>query len=350
MASVPKNDAATIGVDLGGSHITALSAAEDGTVLYRSSSDVNDRSFKAVLKLMISVIRDVASKTKSVRALGIGSPGNIDLQRGIVRYSPNFGWTDIPLGEELRRAFDVPIFIGNDARCATLGEHTYGSGIGRRNFALLTLGTGIGGGVVADGVLLMGNSAAAGEFGHHQIRSTDGFICGCGKMGCFEAQASGMGLLRHACALASSFPRSTLLGEKPYEAGSKVIRKAAEAGDMHALSAWHRFIDDLACGLANVIAFVNPELIALGGGLSSAGDFLLNALRPKVDALTTMSPKGIIEIVRAVLENDAGAIGAAVMARRGGLVTASLERRADGGVVGVRGSGFGFSPKGEPRD
>jgi glucokinase len=322
MGSVLKSDAATIGVDLGGSHISAMLVDEDGTVLYRSSSDVDDRSFKAVLKLMIAMIRDVASKTKSVRALGIGSPGNIDLQRGIVRYSPNFEWTDIPLGEELRRAFDVPIFIGNDARCATLGEYTYGSGRGRKNFTLLTLGTGIGGGVVADGVLLMGNSAAAGEFGHHQIRSTDGFICGCGKIGCFEAQASGTGLLRHTRAVAYSFPRSMLLGEKPYEIGSKVIRKAAEAGDLHALSAWHCFINDLACGVANVIAFVNPELIALGGGLSSAGDFLLNALRPKVDELTTMSPRGTTEIVTAVLENDAGAIGASVMARRGGLVTA----------------------------
>jgi glucokinase len=321
MASTAMSDAATIGVDLGGSHVTAMLVEADGTVLHQDSCDVTDRSFAAVLKLLIGLIRGVAGNAKSLPAVGMGSPGNVDPKDGVVRYSPNFGWIDMPLGEELRRAFETPIFIGNDARCATLGEHTYGSGKGKKNFALLTLGTGLGGGVVAEGKLLLGNTLAAGEFGHHQIRSTDGFICGCGKSGCFEAQASGTGLLRHARAVAASFPRSILFADKGHEVGSKAIRKAAEAGDPHALAAWRAFIDDLACGLANVIAFVNPELIALGGGVSSAGDFLLQAVRPKVDALTTMAPKGSTKIVTAALGNDAGAIGAAVMARRGSLRT-----------------------------
>jgi glucokinase len=293
---------------------------EDGTVPHRSSYDITDLSFAPVLKIMSAAIRDVAAKAASVSAVGVGSPGNIDLRSGLVRYSPNFHWRDVPLGEELRGMFDMPIFIGNDARCATLGEHTYGSGRGVKNFVLLTLGTGLGGGIVADGKLLIGAGAASGEFGHHQIRATDGFICGCGKIGCFEAHASGTGLLRHARACASSFPRSALLGDKPYDAGSKAIRKAAEAGDPHALAAWNRFTDDVARGIANIIAFMNPDVIALGGGVSSAGDFMLNAVRPKVDELTTMAPKGTTKIVIASLGNDAGAIGAAVMARRGGLL------------------------------
>jgi len=321
MASASKSGVSTIGVDLGGSHVTAILADEDGTTSHRSSYDITDLSFGAVVKLMSSAIHDVSAKAASVSAVGIGSPGNIDLRNGMVRYSPNFHWVNVPLGDELRSVFDMPIFIGNDARCATLGEHTYGSGRGVKNFVLLTLGTGVGGGIVAEGTLLLGNSAAAGEFGHHQIRATDGFICGCGKIGCFEAHASGTGLLRHALACAPSFPRSTLLGDKPYEVGSKTIRKAAEAGDSHALAAWTRFIDDLALGLANIIAFMNPDVIALGGGVSSAGDFMLNAVRPKVDELTTMAPKGAAKIVIASLGNDAGAIGAAVMARRGGMAT-----------------------------
>ncbi len=186
---------------------------------------------------------------------------------------------------------------------------------------MLTLGTGIGGGIVAESTLLLGNADGAGEFGHHQIRATDGFVCGCGKIGCFEAQASGTGLLRHALAVAPSFPASTLLAPtaKREKVGSKAIRKAAEAGDGHALAAWNRYIDDLSIGLANVIAFVNPSVIALGGGVSSAGAFMTDALMPKVDALTTMVPRGETKIVTAVLGNDAGAIGASVMARRGGL-------------------------------
>ena len=236
-------------------------------------------------------------------------------------YSPNFGWEDAPLGDSLRKKFGVPVFVGNDARCATLGEYTFGTGVGTKDFVLLTLGTGIGGGIVARGELVLGYKWGAGEIGHHQIRPDGGFICGCWKIGCFEAQASGTGLIRHAFALAPSFPRSGLLDVPRDKLSSKKIRKAAQAGDGHAVGAWNNFIDDLAIGLANIIAFVNPQTIALGGGVSSAGDYMIDALRPKVDELTTMVPKGTTRIVVASLGNDAGQVGAATMALRGGLTT-----------------------------
>ena len=258
-------------------------------------------------------------KTK-IDAIGVGSPGNIDPSTGTVNYSPNFGWHDVPLGPDLREKFDMPVFVGNDARCATLGEYTFGTGRGTKDFVLLTLGTGIGGGIVSNGTLAIGMLAGAGEIGHHQIRATDGFYCNCGKRGCFEAQASGTGLIRHALAIAPSFPRSDLVRGKPEKLGSKSIRKAAEAGDVHGLTAWRNYIDDLSRGIANVIAFVNPETIALGGGVAAAGDFMLEALQPRVDELTTMVPRGRTHIVVAALGNDAGAIGAATMARSGGLV------------------------------
>ncbi len=258
-------------------------------------------------------------KEKDISAIGVGAPGNVDLGTGTIHYSPNFGWNDVPLGRRLSERLGRNVLVANDARCATLGEHAFGSGRGTANFVLLTIGTGIGGGIVAEGNLLIGNRAGAGEIGHQQIRATDGFICNCGKTGCFEAQASGTGLLRHALALAHSFPRSELVARKAQKLGSKSIRRAAEAGQPHALAAWNRYIDDLARGVANVIAFVNPELIALGGGVASAGEFMLTALRPKVEELTTMVPRGTTKIVTATLGNDAGAIGAAAMARRGGL-------------------------------
>lgn len=319
MVSGSKENAPAIGVDLGGSHVSAMLVEPDGRIAHRCEYDVSDVSFGPVFKLLSLAIHDVLQKSKSIAGIGIGSPGNIDPLTGSVRYSPNFGWRNVPLGDELRKTFDVPVFVGNDARCATLGEHAYGSGQGVENFVLMTLGTGLGGGIIGGGVLLLGRGMAAGEFGHHQIRSADGFICSCGKIGCFEAHASGTGLLRHARAVAPSFPRSTLLGNSPYDVGSKAIRKAAEAGDLHALAAWERYIDDLARGIANVIAFVDPEIIALGGGVSAAGEFMLAGLRPKVEAYTTMAPKGLTKLVTATLGNDAGAIGAAVMARRGGL-------------------------------
>ncbi len=315
-----------IGVDLGGSHVTAGVVAEDGKILEQHEIDVADRGFDVIVGEIESVVKAALKgvKQSDIVGVGVGSPGNIDPQSGSVLYSPNFLWHNVPLGDQLRRRFDVPVFIANDARCATLGEYDFGIGRGTKNFALLTIGTGIGGGIVSGGELLIGNRAGAGEIGHHQIRSTDGFVCGCGKVGCFEAQASGTGLIRHAFAVAPSFPRSTLLDRGRDKLGSKAIRRAAEAGDQHALVAWQRYTEDLAVGIANVIAFVNPEIVALGGGVSSAGDFLLNAVRERVDQLTTMVPKGTTRLEIAQLGNDAGQVGAAAVAFRGGLSTAAL--------------------------
>ncbi|HEY9084998.1 MAG TPA: ROK family protein [Candidatus Tyrphobacter sp.] len=310
-----------IGVDLGGSHVTAGIVTEDGAIKERHERDLEDLTFPAVIEALVAVVGLALASAGKVEAIGVGSPGNIDPGNGIVRWSPNLGWENAPLGPTLAKRFAVPVFVANDSRCATLGEYTFGTGIGTKNFALITLGTGIGGGIVAGGELLLGDQFGAGEIGHHQIRPTDGFVCACGKIGCFEAQASGTGLIRHAIAVAPSFPRSALLDVPPDKRSSKKIRKAAQAGDGHALFAWRNFAGDLALGLANIIAFVNPQRIALGGGVSSAGGFMLDAVRARVDELTTTVPRGKTEVVIAKLGNDAGQVGAATMAFRGGLTT-----------------------------
>jgi glucokinase len=161
----------------------------------------------------------------------------------------------------------------------------------------------------------------AGEVGHHVIRPDSGFVCTCGKRGCFEAQASGTGLLRHALALAASFPRSTLLTRKPQDRwGSKMIRKAVAKGDEHAVAAWQNWLADLALGVSNIIAFTNPYLIALGGGVGQTDEKLLaQPLGALVDELTVTVPKGTTRIVTAALGNNAGMIGAAALARLGGV-------------------------------
>ena len=309
-----------IGVDLGGSHVTAGVVTDDGTIHGQFEQDLDDLQFDKVIEVLVERIgAAIKAADTDVAGIGIGSPGNIDARSGAVLYSPNFGWQNAPLGETLRKRFSLPVYVGNDARCATLGEYVFGTGKKTKNFVLLTLGTGIGGGIVADGDLILGNRWGAGEVGHHQIRPSDGFVCACGKIGCFEAQASGTGLIRHAFAVAPSFPRSTMLDVERDKLSSKKIRKAAQAGDRHALAAWGNYCVDLSIGLANIIAFVNPEMIALGGGVASAGDFMLDAVRPQVDTLTTMVPKGTTQIVVAQLGNDAGQVGAATMAFRGGL-------------------------------
>ena len=310
-----------IGVDLGGSHVTAAVVTEDGAIHAQHEEDLHDLAFDSVIAALESVIGPALKDAGGVVGIGIGSPGNIDAATGAVLYSPNFGWQDVPLGDSIRAKFSMPVFVANDARCATLGEHTFGMGKLTKDFVLLTLGTGIGGGIVARGELLLGNRWGAGEIGHHQIRPADGFVCGCGKIGCFEAQASGTGLIRHAFALAPSFPRSELLDVPRAKLSSKKIRRAAQAGDLHAAAAWRNFAVDLSIGLANIIAFINPRTIALGGGVSTAGDFMLDVVRPQVEALTTMVPRGTTEIVIAALGNNAGQVGAATVALRGGLTT-----------------------------
>jgi glucokinase len=312
-----------IGVDLGASHVSASVIGEDGSISRQHEQDLADLQFDAVLQVIASTIEAALQGAGNVAGIGIGAPGNIDAESGAVLYSPNFGWENAPLGPSLRKKFPLPVFVANDARCATLGEFVYGTGKGSKDFVLLTLGTGIGGGIVSSGTLVLGNRWGAGEIGHHQIRPTDGFICSCGKIGCLEAQASGTGLIRHAIAVAPSFPRSQLLQFPPNKLSSKKIRKAAQAGDLHALAAWNNFIGDLALGLGNIIAFVNPDTIALGGGVSSAGAFMTDAVIPRADALTTMVPKGTTKIEVAALGNDAGQVGAATMALRGGLANAT---------------------------
>jgi glucokinase len=310
-----------IGVDLGGSHVLAAVVGEGGVLGKKHELDLTDLEPDAVVEALESVINHALKDDEDVVGIGIGSPGNIDASTGTINYSPNFNWHDVPLGLRLRDRYPKhTVFVGNDARCATLGEYVYGVGRGTEDFALLTLGTGIGGGFIVRGTLAIGHMMGAGEVGHHQIRPDTGFVCSCGKIGCFEAQASGTGLLRHAFRLAPSFPRSALLDGPRERLGSKAIRRLAQAGDGHALAAWEAFCDDLALGIANVIAFLNPEVIALGGGVSSAGDFLLDRVRPLVELRTTMVPRGTTRIVRATLGNDAGAVGAATAALRGGLV------------------------------
>ena len=156
-----------IGVDMGGSHITAAVIGEDGTIHRQHEVDLEDLSFSSVSAVLTATIEQALKDpdAKEVVGIGIGSPGNIEARSGAVLYSPNFKWTNAPLGETLRAHFDIPVFVGNDARCATLGEYTYGMGRGTRNFVLLTLGTGIGGGIIGDGELLLGNRFGAGEVG-----------------------------------------------------------------------------------------------------------------------------------------------------------------------------------------
>jgi glucokinase len=210
--------------------VLATIVDDDGRNVERAERQITDHTVEVAIGIIAQAIDEVlacvaqtsnGSPSGDVGAIGIGSPGNIDISTGTVKYSPNFRWRDVPLGETLRSRFNHPVFVANDARCATLGEHTSGAGRGTRNFVLLTLGTGIGGGIVAEGTLLVGNDASAGELGHHQIRATDGFYCNCGKHGCFEAPASGTGLIRQRSLSLRRSRAAGSCGESPKSSARK---------------------------------------------------------------------------------------------------------------------------------
>jgi len=318
-----------IGIDLGGTHVSAAAVDKHGRLKHRAKQELTSRRVEHVVEVIEVVVRAVLKKLdgKKIVGVGLGCPGNVIEKTGVVRFSNNFRWRDVPLRAMLERRLRHDVHILNDARSATLGEYLFGVGKGTNDFALITIGTGIGGGLVCERRLVLGHEMGAGEIGHHTIRPDTGFRCTCGNIGCFEAQASSRGLFRHARVLAKRFPSSTLLrGITERNWKSKIISAGVLRGDRLAKAAWAAWLADLAIGVANIIAFTNPDTIALGGGVGqTAPNLLSRPLTKLVDRRTRMVPKGTTRIVSAKLGNDAGMAGA------GALVFA-------GGVEGLRGA------------
>ena len=208
---------AAIGVDLGGSHVMAAVVDESGEIHAKFEHEIEDHAPAAVVGALAEVVKSAIAATKhDVMGIGIGSPGNIDPAAGTIRYSPNFGWTDVPLGARVREAFPkYQVFVGNDARCATLGEYVHGVGRGTRDFVLLTLGTGIGGGIVADGAVALGYQMAPARSATTRSGRT-----AASSAVAVRSAASRRRRRERACsgtpfAFAPSFPRSTLLDPPP---------------------------------------------------------------------------------------------------------------------------------------
>jgi glucokinase len=317
-----------VGIDLGGSHVMAVMVnLSSGAIIAkarRSISVIDRQSVDLIIKEIADCISSVVLDPKVDDLLksfdsvieidvGIGVPGNVDPITGVTRYMPNFGWLEeVPLRELLHaqlvtRSLPLnfkPIRMRNDGRCAALAEATYGSGKSAEVFSMLTLGTGIGGALVFKGKIFDGSSFDCGDFGHHVIRSgSDAFPCACGKRGCFETHASAQGLVRH-------FERVTSSSGSAENAAE--VLEIMRQGDVRAQTAFNNYLDDLASGLANLVTFYNPSLIALGGGLSQCSELFEN-IQDLVDEKTLPATRGRVMIVPASLGPDAGAIGAACL-------------------------------------
>ncbi|MGD7043968.1 ROK family glucokinase [Jeotgalibacillus proteolyticus] len=309
-----------IGVDIGGTTVKMALIQESGDIMEKWVISTNTKNNG------IQIIPDIAAAIKSkitersidpssILGIGVGAPGPVNMQTGILYTAVNIGWEKpVALRDELQALTDLPVVIENDANVAALGEMWKGAGDGARDVICVTLGTGVGGGVIVNGDIAHGIKGAAGEIGHITAVPVDGYYCNCGKYGCLETVASATGVIRLATDELNQNDEPSVLRDILHEQGrltAKAIFEAAQKEDQAALRIVDKLTFYLGLSLANLGSALNPEKIVIGGGVSHAGDTLLKPLRAKFKeyAFPTVAESTTIEV--ATLGNDAGVIGAA---------------------------------------
>jgi len=309
-----------IGVDLGGTNVRAALIARDGTIAQQARRpSLQDQPAAATLGQIVEACREVIGEEdvapEQVLGVGIGLPGIMDSDTGICFWSPNFAqWKDVPIGPTVAGALGRPAFILNDAKCAALGELVYGAGKGVRNLVMITLGTGIGGAFVVDGRLLIGPNGSIGEVGHHTV-DPHGRRCGCGNFGCWEAMCARDAIIECAERKLQAGQESTLRDTPRGHLTPDRISRAAAAGDALALQVLDEIGFYIGVGVTNLINMLNPERFVIGGGIAQAGELLLGPVRRTVDSRAVPLQRQTAQIVPALLGDNAGVMGAAVLVR-----------------------------------
>lgn len=312
-----------IGIDVGGTGIKTGIVDENGKILHKDSCPtLKERGHEAVIhdmaQLALRVLAESGHALEEIHSVGIGIPGIQDPRTGRIPFCTNLGWHDVPLVELLQQEIDKPVYVNNDATVAGLAESVAGVSKGTRNSVFVTLGTGTGGGVIIDGKVYMGAHGVATEIGH-MVTVVGGEMCTCGHRGCWERYSSASAIIREGRKFAKAHPESALaraVDQDLDQIEARTVIDLAKAGDPDCEKLFDEYILHLSVGLANLINLYDPEVIALGGGVSKAGDFLLNkvrALMPELVFFRTM-PYARIELAR--LGNDAGIIGAAMLGRQ----------------------------------
>ncbi|MCL5036934.1 MAG: ROK family protein [Chloroflexi bacterium] len=306
-----------IGADLGGTHAAAVVVDREGNIYYQYELPVDlshcaDEVFeKSIFPVIEKVIKNSPGRVSSI---GMGLPGRIDSRTGICHFSPNLQWHNVPVGPKLEEKFNIPCHVMNDVTVATLGEQMFGLGKDVDNFILMAIGTGIGGGIVNEGRLVLGAIESAGEIGHMTI-VPDGYLCNCGNRGCLEALCSGPNIARRyreALERGEGELAPGLDGIEEVTAGT--IQRAAAAGDPLAIKIWEETGRYLGIGIANLITVLNPDRILIGGRVANALDLFLPALLNEVRFRARMVPPDFTEIKHAGLAENAGVMGGAALA------------------------------------
>ncbi len=305
------------GIDIGGTNtvwgITDLS----GKILAKSTFKTKEfPDFgKYSSELASRLLSDVEKTGVSMVGAGIGAP-NANYFTGNIEKAANLSWKGVvKLREEMEHKLKVPVAVTNDANAAALGEMLFGEARGMKDFIMLTLGTGVGSGIVTDGKLVYGQTGFAGELGH-VIMVAGGRECGCGREGCLETYASATGIVRTTCQLLAEMNgESSLRNLAPTSLTSQIIAEAAAKGDPIALEAFSFTAEMLAIGIANAVVFSSPEAIILAGGLAKAGELLMVPLQKYLDEYTMQSFKGTFRVLHSALPlSEAAILGAAALA------------------------------------
>ena len=311
-----------VGIDLGGTNIAAGAMPTDGSreIAMRMVPTHASEGAEAVVDRIAALIEDVIAQTRAETGarredflgVGIGSPGPLDRARGLVIVTPNLGWRDFPLRDEVASRVNLPATLDNDANCATLGEWWCGAARGGRNVVGLTIGTGIGGGLILDGKLYHGSSDAAGEIGHTTIDST-GRRCKCGNYGCLEAYASGPAIAERAREMLEGDEASTMPSMVDGDVSritAQTVFEASKRGDALALEVVRDTAHFLGVGVSNLINIFNPDIFVIAGGVTQAGDLLFDPLRAEVRRRAFKPSVDACRIVPGELPLTAGVVGA----------------------------------------
>jgi glucokinase len=293
-----------IGFDIGGRHIAGALVDNEGNILKKKDIYTNKRwTIEEILSSVFNIYNEI--KVDNLENIGAGIPGAVDSRKGKVIFSSNLPFKDINLAKLLSNKLNVKVKIENDANCAVYGEMLFGQARGYSDILQVTIGTGIGGGLVINKKIYTGHNGFAGEIGHHVIVA-DGELCGCGKQGCFEAYASMKSLVNYAEKNVNGVKDTEL---KKGRITGKEIYRLAKIGDQYAQRLMSRHIYYLAIGISNLITIIQPELVLIGGGISEEGEFLVTQLNKEIKRYIYGNHDFKLNVAR--LGNQAGILGAA---------------------------------------
>lgn len=310
-----------VGIDLGGTNIVAGVVDENYNIISKASTKTNcPRPEKEIAddmaKMALQAVKNANLEISDIEWIGIGTPGIANSATGIIERANNLGFVNTPMVKYIKETIDKPVFIENDANAAAYGEFVAGAAKEARNAICVTLGTGVGAGIIIDGKIYSGSNYAGAEIGHTVIE-VDGAECSCGRKGCFEAYSSATGLIRMSKEAMEKNPDS-IMNKMAHEKGGKVTARtsfdAMRAGDKSAKEVVDKYIKYLAAGIANTINIFQPDILCIGGGVCNEGDPLLLPVKALVENEDfAKNSEKRTEIVIAKLGNDAGIIGAAFL-------------------------------------